>query len=366
MHEAEVHTVPMAGPADVSGIADLFDEGIVDPATLVGVIAQTEGDGFARGYSSQSLQLLLAERLGTDTDDIFERIPMLMIGGTAGIMCPHWTLFVNKPAVRSGSPDTRRLVLGVGSTRRLLPEEYGRLAQVRETAAAVRDAMKNAGITDPGDVCCVELKVPHVTPARVADAQGRGKTMCDPNMLTASGKSRGAAALGAALALGEIDEGALDDSVIGNDSSLYSERASSSSGGEQVSCRVVVIGNAVGSSSRLIAANGVMRHQLDVAGARAPFEAAGLELVDGVLTAEARECVAAVFVNAGANYKPDVLGRRHTMSSDFLASFAGHQAKAVAHAVVSSIVGDTLVLGNAGAEHQGQPGANLICVIARA
>lgn len=82
MHEAEVHTVPMAGPADVSGIADLFDEGIVDPANLVGVIAQTEGDGFARGYSSQSLQLLLAERLGTDTDEIFERIPMLMIGGT--------------------------------------------------------------------------------------------------------------------------------------------------------------------------------------------------------------------------------------------------------------------------------------------
>ena len=366
MLEAEVHTVPMAGPADVSQIATLFDAGTVDPAHVVGVIAQTEGDGYARGYATQSLQLLLSERLSITTDEIFETIPMLMIGGTAGIMCPHWTLFVNKPASGSGDPDGPRLVLGVASSRRLLPEELGGMAQVEQTVATVRTAMAHAGISDPDDVACVELKVPHVTPARVADAARRGHTMCDPNLLTASGKSRGAAALGTAVALGEIDQSALSDAAIGNDTTLYCERASASSGGEQVSCRAVVIGNVAGAPSRLVAGNGVMADQLDLAGARAAFTAAGLELVDGMLSPAERERVAAVFVNAGANYAPDVLGNRHTMNSDFLASFAGHQAKAVAHVIVSSIKGDTLVLGNAGAEHQGKPGSNLVCVIARA
>lgn len=366
MLEADVHTVPMAGPDDVSRVAALFDAGTVDPAHVVGVIAQTEGDGYARGYAAQSLQLLLSQRLSIATAEVFESIPMLMIGGTAGIMCPHWTLFVNKPAagaVASGEP---RLVLGAASSRRLLPEELGRMAQVEETASTVRAAMARAGIADTAGVVCVELKVPHVTPARAAEAAARGRTMCDPNLLTASGKSRGAAALGAAVALGEIDSSALADSVIGNDPSLHSERASSSSGGEQERCRAVVIGNLAGAPSRLVAGGGVMAHQLDLAGARAAFAAAGLELVDGALPAAERERVAAVFVNAGANYAPDVLGNRHTMNSDFLAAFAGNQAKAVAHGIVSSIKGDTLVLGNAGAEHQGRPGANLVCVIARA
>ncbi len=60
MYEAEIRTVEMAGPSDVSQIAALFDRGLVDPSHVVGVIAQTEGDGYARGYASQSLQLLFA------------------------------------------------------------------------------------------------------------------------------------------------------------------------------------------------------------------------------------------------------------------------------------------------------------------
>ena len=109
-----------------------------------------------------------------------------------------------------------------------------------------------------------------------------------------------------------------------------------------------------------------MEHQLDLKGARDAFEIAGLRLENGSLVEADRKRIAAVFVNAGANYVPEILGRRHTMLSDFLASYAGHQAKAVVHAILSGIVGDTLLLANAGAEHQGEPGSNLLCVIAKA
>jgi cyanuric acid amidohydrolase len=100
-------------------------------------------------------------------------------------------------------------------------------------------------------------------------------------------------------------------------------------GGEQFACRVVLIGSVAGAPSKLVVGRGMMDHQLDLAGARAAFAAAGLRMVDGALVAEDRDRIAAVFVNAGANYLPHTLGRRHTMNSDFLATWAGHQAKAV-------------------------------------
>lgn len=366
MLEAEVHTVPMASPDDISQVRALFDEGVVDPNHVVGIIAQTEGDGFARGYSAQSLQILFSELLNLSHQEIFDRIPMMMIGGTAGLMCPHFTLFVIKPASNGNQSDDKRLVIGVESTRALLPEEYGRMAQLKEVEAAVRSAMKSANITDPADVRNVELKVPQLTPARLKDATDRGKTVVSTNFPATAGLSRGASALGAALALGEVKELDLDDKVIAGGADVYSERTSASSGNEQVGCRAIVIGNVAGSSSRYVAGNGVMNHQLDLEGARAAFEMAGLRVENGCLVPEDRDRIAAVFVNAGANYAPDVLGRRHTMLSDFLAAYAGHQAKAVVHAILSGIVGNTMVLANAGAEHQGKPGANLVCVIARA
>jgi len=139
-----------------------------------------------------------------------------------------------------------------------------------------------------------------------------------------------------------------------------------SAGGEQVACRVMVLGNVKGAPGRLVAAHGVMQDQLDIAGARQAFVNAGLSLKDGILTEEDRKRVAGVLVNAGADYVTNVRGRRHVLHSDFLAPFCGIQAKAVAHAIVATIVGDTQFLASAGAEHQGPPGANLLCVIAEA
>jgi cyanuric acid amidohydrolase len=366
MKQAEVHTVPMGAPDDVSNVRALFKSGAVDPAHVIAIIAQTEGDGYARGFAAQSMQLLLGEYLKISNQEVFDRIPMMMIGGTAGIMCPHYTLFVNKPAPNVTPSKEKRLVLGSASTRALLPEEYGRIAQVNLVTAAVEKAMAEAGITDPNDVVCVELKVPQMTGARMKEAASRGKAVVNDNALVASGMSRGASALGAAIALGEIPASAVRDEFIGRSTDIYSERASASSGGEQVGCRVVVIGNLAGSPSSLIAGRGVMNDQLDLDGAYAAFHMAGLHIDKGKLTDESRKKFVTAFANAGANYVPDVKGRRHTMLSDLMSAWAGHQAKAVVHAVISSIVGDTLHLANAGAEHQGRPGANLVCVVAKA
>ena len=363
MHEAQVHCVPMASPSDVSEVARLIDEGRVSAADIVAVFAQTEGDGYARGFAAQSLEILFSERLKIDREEVRQRVPMLMIGGTAGIMTPHINLFVKRPSSARPSGQ-KRLALGVKSSRVLLPEEYGTMVQIEEVARTVREAIADAGITDAADVHCVEVKCPAMTPGRVQDAQRRGKRVVNTKPAAASSLAKGASALGVAVALGEIDASTLSDEVICRNWDLYSRVASTSAGGEQVACRVVVIGNSTASSSELIAGHGVMTDQLDLAGAYEAFRSAGLSVSDGVLVAEDRPRVRAVFVNAGADFAPGVRGRRHTMHSDFLWSYSGWQAKAVAHAVVSAIMGDTLLLASAGAEHQGPPGANLVCVIA--
>ena len=362
--ECTVIRVAMSSPGDVSGVAALFDNKTVDPAHVVAIMEQTEGDPYARGYATLAMEVLLSERLQISRAEVFAKIPMMMIGGVGGIMSPHINLFIKQPCNASGKG--KRLALGVASSRPLLPEEYGTMVEVDLVTEAVRTAMQDAGITDSSQIECVEVKCPAMTPARIADAEKRGKKVVNGNPVVASSLAKGACALGVAVATGEVERGKLSDSMINVDKSLFSSVASTSAGGEQVACRVLVIGNVHGAPGRMVAAHGVMQDQLDIAGARNAFVQAGLELKDGVVVDADRERIAGVLVNAGADYVTNVRGRRHVLHSDFLAPFSGIQAKAVAHAIVATIVGDTMFLASAGAEHQGPPGANLVCVIAEA
>jgi cyanuric acid amidohydrolase len=364
--ESKVIRVPMSSPGDVSEVAALFDSKAVDPAHIVAIMEQTEGDPYARGYATLAMEVLLSERLHISRAEVFARIPMMMIGGVGGIMSPHINLFIKEPSSATGQGKGKRLALGVASSRVLLPEEYGTMVEVDLVTAAVRAAMQDAGITDPAQIECVEVKCPAMTPARIAEAEKRGKKVVNGNAVVASSLAKGACALGVAVATGEVERSKLADGMINVDKSLFSSVASTSAGGEQVACRVLVIGNVEGAPGRMVAAHGVMQDQLDIVGARKAFAQAGLEMKDGTVVDADRKRIAGVLVNAGADYVTNVRGRRHVLHSDFLAPFGGIQAKAVAHAVVATIVGDTMFLASAGAEHQGPPGANLVCVIAEA
>lgn len=354
MHEAIVYTVRMASPDDVSEIAALFDRGVVAPKDLRGVIAQSEGDGYARGFFTLALELLLSDRLGVPRTEITETIPIMVIGGTAGLMTPHATLFVRRSAPDAQPTAESALALGFAFTRRLEPEELGTAGQAVLVAEAIVRAMADAGIANADDVAAVEMKCPQ---PRAVDAPGLGAGEL-------GARSRGACALGAAIALGEVDRDEISDNAIGTRPDLYARRGSASSGGELHNVRIVVIGNARGVPGHQRAGWGVMSDQLDIAGAMKAFEMAGLRVAGGCLGAADTNRLAAVFVNAGADAVAACRDHRHTMKTDLLAAYSGHVAKAVAHATVSAIAQTPLVLGNAGSEHQGPPGGNLVCVIA--
>ncbi|MEM9007924.1 MAG: ring-opening amidohydrolase [Cyanobacteria bacterium P01_F01_bin.86] len=365
--DVNVWRLPMAAPEDVSGLKTLLATQQIEAADIIGIIAQTEGTGYARGYTSLCMQLVLAEYLQLSPQAVFDRIPMMMIGLCGGLMSPHYTIFtrrvVEPPA--SASTPAKRLTVGAANTRILQPEEYGTLTQIQLVAEAVKTAVADAGITDLADIHCVEVKCPAMTPARLEDAAQRGVAVVSHHLGQASSLSKGASALGIALALGEVTEAPLSDAVINQNRTLYTNLGSVSAGGEQSACRILVMGNSAQSVSRYRVGHGVMRDQLDTAGIYAALATAGM-VATPPLTPEQQQRITQMFVNCGADAVKAVRDRRHTIQSDFLAGYAGIVAKAVANAVVASVVGDTMVLASAGNEHQGAPGSNLVAAIVEA
>ena len=364
MMNVGVYRLPMASPNDVSELEKLIDNGTIKAENVSAIMAQTEGDAYSRGYALQNFELMLSKKLNIALEKVSERIPMLMIGLTGGIMSPHYTVFTRE-YVEAESKGEKRLAIGIKTTRVLLPEEYGTMTQVKEVAQAVREAMADAGIESIDDIHCVEVKCPALTGARIKDAESRGNKVVSTNLTEAGNKSKGASALGVALALGEVKEEQLSDDVICKDFSLYSKVASTSAGNEQVACRILVLGNSTKSVSNYKIGSSVMTDTIDLDGAIAAFKAAGLRVEGAAIPEEERKKVATVFINAGANAKGEIRGRRTTINSDYLSGYAGVFAKAVVNAIVGALVGDTMILASAGYEHQGPTGANLVAAIAK-
>ncbi|MHA0111918.1 ring-opening amidohydrolase, partial [Klebsiella pneumoniae] len=74
--------------------------------------------------------------------------------------------------------------------------------------------MADAGIADPADVHFVQIKCPLLTSERVDAANARGNKTATISAYSSMAYSRGASALGVAVALGEIGSDIGDDDVL--------------------------------------------------------------------------------------------------------------------------------------------------------
>jgi cyanuric acid amidohydrolase len=356
-----VHKIAMASPADTSQLAALIDAGTLDPREIVAVIGKTEGNGgandFTRGFATQSFQLLLAERLGVPLAEITQRVCFVWSGGTEGVLSPHATVFTREETQPAASSSEPRLALGVTTTRDLLPEEVGTATQVELVAAAVREAMAQAGITKAGDVHYVQVKGPLLTPALIADADKRGKTLVTRDANGSKPYARGATALGVAVALDEVSNDQIDDAVIARRMDLFSSVASTSAGGELKNCEVLLFGNSPAATSDFTIRHGILHDVVDADAIRA--------LLGDTATAagsSGSEAVAAVFAKADASPNGRIRGWRTTMLSDADINYERH-ARAALGAVITSIVGNPAIFVSGGTEHQCAPGEMPIAAI---
>ncbi len=369
MQMISVNRVPMGNPADVSGVMSLIDDGAIRAEDIVAVLGKTEGNGcvndFTRGYATMAFSNALAERLGVTSEEVRQRIAFVMSGGTEGAMSPHATVFAKHQVEDQQGSGGKRLAIGIAFTRDFLPEELGRMLMVTETASAVREAMKEAGINDPADVHFVQIKVPLLTAERVSDAHRRGQTVATEDTYKSMGYARGASALGVGVALGEIELADITDEDILVNWDLYSSVASTSAGIELENNEIILMGNSEQSVSPYVIGHSVMRDVIDAAAVREALRSVDIDLQDGEVSAGEAKRIVNVLGKAEAAPSGQIRGRRHIMLDDSDINSTRH-ARAVVNGVIASIVGDPMVYVSGGGEHQGPAGGGPVAVIAHA
>lgn len=357
-----VYVVPTKSPNDVSGIRELIENGTIRPEEVIAVLGKTEGNGcvndWTRGYTVDTLKHFFEGYLNKEEAD---RIVYVMSGGTEGVLSPHLSVIChNEEPCASGL--AKSLAISAVRTRELLPEEIGRMAQVTAVRDSVKAAMESAGITDPADVHFVQIKCPLIISQRVAEAKERGREVVTEDTYESMGYSRGACALGIALALGEIPEDSVTDETICKDWTLYSQVASTSAGVELMECEIILFGNSETGNSSYFIEHDVMQDAID---ADAVMRALDKADIGYLRTAhdENRELVQ-VLAKAEADPLGIVRGRRNIMHDDSDINHTRH-ARAVVGGVIASIVGDPMVYVSGGAEHQGPAGGGPVAVIGK-
>jgi cyanuric acid amidohydrolase len=371
----DMFVLPSATPADTSGLQRLADAGKIKPDTLVALVGKTEGTGahddWGRVWADVALREWTARFLDVPVDEVAKHVIFVLSGGCPGVITPHIAA-VTREWVDIDSerdPEDKRLVVGRAGSEAIAPEEVGRMGQIRKVAAATHQAMADAGLKDPKDVHLVMVKVPGLTTASIKDAESRGKTVVSHD-LTFGPEGAGvyandAAALGVAMALGEVPESSLSDDVVRRNWDLYSEVAMTSSGGEKRHGEVVVFGNSVASASPLQIGHAVTRDFIDAQGVRDALRAAGLRFHGGLPDESDLARLVHVFAKSVIPGSDQIRGQRITLLDDADAYQIG---KALGGMLVASVTGRTTnyVSGGERNSHQGPPGGNIVAAIVRA
>jgi cyanuric acid amidohydrolase len=372
----EMFVVPMATPADTSGLQALADSGKIKPDTLVALVGKTEGTGFhddwGRIWADVALREWTGKFLGIPASDVAKEVVFVLSGGCPGVITPHiaavtreW-VEVPDENVAGGQ---KRLVVGRAGSEPMPPEEVGRMGQIRKVAEATHQAMADAGLTDPKDVHLVMVKVPGLTTASIRDAESRGKTVVSHD-LTFGPEGAGvyandAAALGVAMALGEVPESSLSDEVVRRNWDLYSAVAMTSSGGEKRHGEVVVFGNSSTSRSDLQIGHAITKDFIDAGGVRNALRSAGIRFKEGLPDEADLSRLVHVFAKSVIPGSDQIRGRRITLLDDADAYQIG---KALGGMLVASVTGRTTnyVSGGERNSHQGPPGGNIVAAVVRA
>lgn len=363
--QLQVFRLSMGHPGDLSALAELLDAGRVRADEVVAVIGKTEGNGgvndFTRGYFTQSLMHLLGERLGRAPAELQRELPCVLSGGTEGVLSPHYSVFVRSAAMADASAGPA-LAIGRAFSPATPAADIGRWAQVRAVARAVREAMADAGIEDPADVCFVQVKAPCVTAARASAAMAAGLSVAsaDPNRSMAL--SRAAGAFGVSLALGEMaDDPALEAGLLTR-FDLWCARAGISTGVEVEANEVVLLGHSLHWRGPLRMACEPMLDAMDLPAIVRALARLGLD-AHPQLGEPDRARIAAALIKCEPDRRGQVRGARHTMLDDTDINAQRHIRAAVG-GLVAGVLGDGRIFVSGGAEHQGPDGGGLVAVIA--
>src|SRR5258708_4535927 len=356
----EVEKIELKTVQDASGLDACIARGQFAADEVIAVIGKTEGNGgvndFTRILADQAFRRTL-QRYGKRSEAEIASIPMVWSGGCDGVITPHATVFARIDA--TGPASKSRLAIGTAMSAELLPEDIGRPAMVEKVAAAVKLAMRDAGIDDPKDVHYVQTKTPLLTIDSVRDAESRGHHVaCEVH--DSMGVSNGTTALGIGVALGEIAMPRAEE--ICKNLDLYSSVSSCSSGVELTQAQIVLLGNKPGAGGRYRIGHAVMRDALDIDGIYDAIRDAGIELPERPRAEDLKGRVVNCFMKCEADRTGMLRGRRQIMLDDSDVHHHRH-SKAAVVGVAAAAAGGPPGFGWVDAMHQGPHGGGPVIAI---
>jgi cyanuric acid amidohydrolase len=351
-----VITYDTADPGDTSELARALARFAAARIRRLALLVKTEGNSdvndFSREYALARAEQALVAHGG---EALLGRSTFLISTGCEGAMTPFGYLFidVDEPdAVPSAAG--RALAFGCARSRSLTPQEIGSVEHAEITARTVEAAMADANV-GVDEVALVIVKTP-VT-SRIPAAAGAVR-----NTRITSAYSKAVGALGAGLALGEIERSRIVPAAFDTDHTLYAKRAMVFSGAELDCVEVMLLANRRGAAGELTVHTGFLRDVLDAQGLRDVLVAGGCRFAaDGVVSEPAR--VAAMLIKAGAAPDGSVRGARTTMKKSHLDM--DKHVRAAMSGIIGSILGHTRSFISANTVHQAPPGGGLCAAIVR-
>jgi cyanuric acid amidohydrolase len=217
-------------------------------------------------------------------------------------------------------------------------------------AAAVSNAMQSAQLERADEVKFVQVKCPLLRDEDIASTIKNGTPVVTSDPYESMAFSRGASALGSALALREISS--LLDSDICVNWDLFSAVTSVSSGSELRHCEVLVFGNSCQVPGDLSVDSFLMQDTIDASGF--------LSHCNGIDYFTNHDDIRQVF--AKADPVGMIRGKRTVMLNDSDIQSTRH-ARAAVGGLLAAFVGRTDIYVSGGAEHQGPRGGGPVAVI---
>jgi cyanuric acid amidohydrolase len=330
-----------SGPGDVRALSAWLGGLAKNEIAKLVILGKTEGSATLNDFSRDVAQAATDSVVAATGSDLLSRTSRLFSTGCEGIASPVMVMMAELTDAQDPF-GPRGLAIGTARSNPLPPPARCGLEHIDTAASTVRAAMDDAGL-QRDQVALVLIKSPILVPGSVpVDTQDARRHA------GSTGSSRGAAALGAAIALGEIDRSALSADPVGR-VAAFATRAMAVSGIENDSIEVVVLGERPGGDRRWGIVSSMLTDWLDT------------EAVSQIrLVSEAPELI---FFKAGIAPDGRLGGRRTTVLTSDLP--ADKQLRAAASGFVTAHFGNVAAFISGGTEHQAPPGGCICAALYR-
>jgi cyanuric acid amidohydrolase len=342
----ELERFEMTAPDDARSLRAALDRCSARTADKVAIVAKTEGtatvNDFGRSLALRAIREALSEA-GVCAD-----AQIIVSMGSEGVITPGGYLLVERRADSRGIPG---LALGNGRSDKLSSADLVNRRHIEAMRQAVANGIEDAGL-QRREVALVLAKTPLLTREMAADLPARQKEAGNSSSL-----SRAAAALGIAVALGEVDDPG--EEAIGRRHDLFCRRAMVFSGTETDRCEVVVLGNRPDQPTAI--RSGIIDDLIDIDGMARIVSGQADGTIEQARRIAGSGRIVASFLKAGVAPDGRIRGHRTTVFSSDLDP--DKHMRAAASGVLGALLGDTRSFVSGGAEHQAPPGGGVFAVI---